>query len=61
LTGVDYLLGQRVVSLLDNLIACGSESPTMPYGETFLKYGAMTRSVHPMFGQREVLPDRAKA
>jgi hypothetical protein len=33
----------------------------MPCGETLLKYGAMTCRVHPMSGQREVLPDRAKA
>ncbi|MDH6153271.1 hypothetical protein OKW46_007261 [Paraburkholderia sp. WSM4179] len=35
--------------------------PTMPDGEAFLEYGAMTCCVHLMSGQGEVLPERAKA
>jgi hypothetical protein len=33
----------------------------MPFDEAFLEHGTMTCRVHPMSGQREVLPDRAKA
>jgi len=33
----------------------------MPFGKAFFEYGTMTCRVHPMSGQREVLPDRAEA
>ncbi|CAG9266108.1 hypothetical protein PUN4_510023 [Paraburkholderia unamae] len=48
---------EKQLSLLAGTIDCCINSPIMPGGEEFLEYDAMTCRVHPMSGQREVLPD----
>jgi hypothetical protein len=44
-----------------HFLDCSIHGPTMPGGEAFFEYGAMTCCVHLMSGQREVLPDWAEA
>ena len=41
LAGVGCLFRKIVVILINNLIDCGSDSPTMPCGDAFQEYGLM--------------------